>query len=216
MNDTSLSRVEWILGGLLVVLLLIVAILAILLWIRPDTPPATSRTGFESTPVYRGQTAQTALVMAQQAATTWQADAQLIKTTATWPQGLTKEDISSGRAAWSFTFYSPSSQTIAVLSIVDNQATLVSDNKVNRALDPRADIDWRIDSPEAIHRMLSEGGDTFLQGERITTLIMTLTTDNTSGRIEWFISLFAQQTGRSFTMTLDATSGEVIQVIQGP
>jgi hypothetical protein len=64
--------------------------------------------------------------------------------------------------------------------------------------------------------LLNEGGATFVNDEGPTTLIMTLTTANPSGRIEWFTSLFAAQSGNSFTMRLDATSAEVLEVVQAP
>jgi hypothetical protein len=47
-------------------------------------------------------------------------------------------------------------------------------------------------------------------------LIMNLTTDGPDGRIQWFISLFAPQTRHSFTIRLDAASGEVLEVIHAP
>jgi hypothetical protein len=39
-----------------------------------------------------------------------------------------------------------------------------------------------------------------------------LNTDNSNGRIEWFVSLFAKQTGSSLNMRIDATSGEILSI----
>jgi hypothetical protein len=40
---------------------------------------------------------------------------------------------------------------------------------------------------------------------------MMLSTSNETGRIEWFVSLFGDQTLGSLTMRIDATSGEVLE-----
>ena len=219
MNDNSLSRIEWFLGGLLVVLLIIVMTLAGLFWFRSTQTPAsgqTQTTVIGPPPSYIGQTAIAANSSARTAAETWHADAVLIKSSATWHQGATEEDIRTGRSAWSFTYYSPTQNQVAIISVVEGQAQVVSETQIDQALSPRPSPDWHIDSPQAIHRMLQEGGERFINSERITTLTMTLSTDNPSGRMEWFISLFGGQTGNSFTVLLDATSGEILDVIQSP
>lgn len=215
-----MSRVEWILGGLLVLLLAIVGVLALLLWFQPDVsqPPTvpTQAAVVAPTPVYVGQTALAASLAAQQQATVWQPDAQLYKADATWPQGASVSDLRKGASAWSFTYYSPGRLANAVFTVVDGESSLVTESAVQRPLQLQAATNWKVDSPQAIEKMLREGGEQFINREGITTLIMAMTTDGPDGRSQWFISLFAPQTRHSFTMRLDADSGEVLEVIQAP
>ena len=94
-----MSRLEWILGIVLLVLLVVVIGLALSLWLGPETNIASPLSGPEaaaagyaddiaptrSTPQ---QTAKNAYVSAQKAAQGWQEDAVLVSATATWPQGV--------------------------------------------------------------------------------------------------------------------------------
>lgn len=212
-----MSRTEWILGGLLVVLLVIVAGLALLLWLQPDLsdPPSVTIQPIAYTPAYDGQTALVASVVAQQVAQGWQPDAKLYRATATWP-GVTVATAQTGATTWDFTYYSPGQTAVSAISVIENQATLLQNSASDNPLAPLDVAGWKINSPEAVVSLLREGGQSFIEQEGLVTLIMTLTTDNGNGRIEWFLSLFGDQTGNSFTIRLDATSGEVLEIIQAP
>lgn len=208
-----MSRAEWILGGMLVVLLVVVAALAIMFWFQPEAPVALPQTAqIASTPSYIGQTSLSALIAAQKEAAAWQADAQLLKAAATWPQGADEEFVSDAKTAWSFTFYSPGRQATAVISVVENQASFLREKEVDNPLSPLPVSSWRIDSPAAVRTMLNEGGEAFLQREGVTTMAMNLSTVSENGRVEWFISLFGEQTGHSFSVRLDAATGEILEV----
>ncbi|MCP4428811.1 MAG: hypothetical protein GY803_30365 [Chloroflexi bacterium] len=213
-----MSRAEWILGGMLVVLLVVVAALAIMLWVQPaeSVPgePSQRPAVVAPTPSYLGQTAFSASTAALREAQTWQADAALLKATATWPQGASIEMISEGASAWNFTYYSPGRQTSAIITVVDGQTSFLRENTVDDALSPLPATSWRVDSSTAVQTMLDKGGARFLRRERISTLVMNLTTINASNRVEWFVSLIGEQTGNSFTIRLDAATGEVIEIIE--
>jgi len=64
--------------------------------------------------------------------------------------------------------------------------------------------------------LLAQGGQEFLAREGVTSMVMTLTTDNENGRLEWLIGLFAPQTENTLALRLDATSGEILEIIQSP
>lgn len=211
-----MTRTEWFLGGLLVVLLVIVAGMAAVLWLRPDNnvPPAVTTQPVVNLPVL-DSTALVASTFAQQVAQGWQADARLYQASSTVPQASLGQ-LQTGTGAWNFTFYSPGQTAVATIDVVNNQANLLSDNPSQNRLAPLEVSGWKLNSPEAITIMLQQGGEAFMRQESAATLIMTLTTDNGNGRIEWFISLFAEQSGNSFTTRLDATSGEVLEIIQAP
>ncbi len=210
-----MSRAEWILGGVLVVLLAIVVIAAAAIWLpKPDTPPiATLAVTVPVAPTlaFAGDTAVFAFAAAEVQAKSWQADAQLIEANATWPQGVTRADILTGTSVWNFTFYAPGQNKVANIQVVDNVSTLITEITPPTPLLPLASSSWRVDSPEAIQILLEQaGGDEFLRSQGVSILNMNLSAVNESRRLEWFISLFSSQTGQSLTIRLDATNGEII------
>lgn len=218
-----MSRLEWILGILLVILLGIVIVLSLVFWFRPDQPrtalPHNSATTIAEraddiapTPIFEGETAQIAFATAQQAAARWQSDAILLNASSTWPQGASRQDLIDGETSWGFTFYSPSSEEIALFSAIDGQANLVSASKNPQEGQPMQVTAWKLDSRDAIQQFFDSGGSMFAETQGITILTMMLSLDNQDGRIEWLISLFATETGNSLTMRIDATSGEILNI----
>jgi hypothetical protein len=219
-----MSRLEWILGIVLVVLLGIVIVLSLVFWFQPETPAVSSqRTGTAAiiaeradniapTSVFAGQTAKMAYAAAQRAALNWRDDARLLNASATWPQGASQQQILSGETTWAFTFYSAASGAFVMISVVENQAAIVSEGEAAQATEPLAASGWQLDSRDAIQQFLEEGGATFMETAGVTNLIIQLNTDNSNGRIEWFVSLFAKQTGSSLNMRIDATSGEILSI----
>ncbi|RMD49398.1 MAG: hypothetical protein D6835_05400 [Candidatus Thermofonsia bacterium] len=219
----GLTRIEWILGILLVVLLGVVVLLAVLLWIQPSAPETAA--SFNSatfvaqraddiapTPDTPGQTARIAYAAAVNTAVAWQPDAVLLNATGTWPQGSSELLIRNGQTTWGFTFYSPSRQEAATISVIDGEATLVTTAPFALAQTPVAATSWQLDSVDALDIYLQNGGSQFLQQEQITILTMYLNADNANrnGRIEWLISLLAPQTGHSLDMIIDANTGDIV------
>ena len=212
-----MSRAEWILGGVLVVLLAVVVIAAALLWLpdRNPTPgPATQivvTVPVAPTLAVEGSTAVFAFAAAANTARTWQTDAQLVDASATWPQGVTRDDILTGSTVWSFTFYAPGQNQVANIQVVDNVPTLLGQRSAPTALTPLDSTGWQVDSPQAIAILLEQaGGDEFLRTQGVSILNMNLNLVTESGRIEWLVSLFSSQTGQSLIIRVDATSGEII------
>jgi hypothetical protein len=217
-----MNRLEWSLGIILVILLIVVAIFSVLLWFRPDSPPQAGPSGSETivaaranqiapTSVFTGQTAKIAFAAAQAQAANWQSDAALLNASATWPQGTSAQDLLTGETTWSFTFYSPQAGSTGLISVVENEAALLSTG-THKPTDPVLSASgWQLDSEEIIQQFLSQGGEDFILNNGVTTMTMMLSTSNDTGRIEWFISLFGDQTLRSLTMRIDATSGEVLE-----
>jgi hypothetical protein len=221
-----MNRLEWVLGIMLALLLVVVAVLALMFWFRSDKPgaaavPANAATEVafyadkvEPTPVFTGQTAQMAFVAAQRTAVSWQPDAVLLNATATWPQGASEADLRQGETTWGFTFYSPSAASMALFSVIDNEASLVMQSAMPQPDQLLDTSGWNLDSSDAIDRMLQEGGAAFINEEGVTALTMTLMMGGDNGRILWLIQLSATQSLRTLTMSLDATSGEVLEVNQ--
>jgi hypothetical protein len=215
-----MRRAEWILGILLVVLLVAVVVLSLIFWFQPEGTANTAVTNntavIEPTSIYKEYTAMTAFALSEREAKAWQSDAQLLNATATWTQGADRNDLSSGNQTWNFTYYSASQAAISTLTVLEDKPSFLSEKGVARTLSPATASGWRTDSSEAVRIFLADGGDAFLTNQGISTLIMTLTTDNANGRIEWFLSLFANESGNALTMRIDATSGEILEKLEAP
>jgi hypothetical protein len=63
---------------------------------------------------------------------------------------------------------------------------------------------------------LGSGGEQFLNQNGVSTLTVSLAADVGENRTEWFMSLFSISNGNSFTVSIDATSGDILDVIQTP
>lgn len=222
-----MNRLEWILGIILVVLLLVVGVLSLTLWFRNDRTavpnPASAANSatiiaqraddIAPTPLYDGRSAIVAYASALQTAQAWQADAQLMQAQATWPQGANADQLLQGEESWGFTFYAPSAQRMGVFSVVEDTATLVSEGDYEQTDPLLSASGWNLDSKDAIEIFLAGGGSTFLAEQGVSTMTMALLASDreANGRLEWQIALFSLQTGQAFTMRLDATSGEVLE-----
>lgn len=229
-NRGSFNRLEWVLGILLIMLLIVVVVLSIVFWFRPEAPGETAvnpNTVQNSativaqnasivgpTPVYEGRTARVAFQDAERVALTWQPDAKLLNASATWPQGATIDSLSSGKEAWTFTFYSQTVSKTAVYTVVDRQVAFIGESPSPTNPVVRDDSSWQLDSNEAIRILLNEGGQQFLDRERIAILTMVLMTDNQtpSQQMEWLLSLISTESGNSIDLRLNATSGELLEI----
>ena len=209
-----MNRFERVLTGILSILLLAVAALALLLWQRGGigSPPPlpTVNAAVAPTPDIVRSTALLAFSSAQAEARAWQPDARLVSATATWTQGASREDLLSGMATWDFTFESPGAGTVAILTVIEGDARLINERPASQTISVQDVSGWRVDSPAAVARAMQEGGEAFLNRAGVTTLTASLSTARTEDRIEWLVSLISKYTGDAFTVRIDATSGDVI------
>lgn len=209
-----MSRTEWLVG-IFVGLLISGIVLVVLFFVskRTDEIQLVEQVAVAPTSVFSGLTSMQAYDLAKEKALEWQPDAVLLTVDTTWPQGTSQEQLLSGVAMWNLGFYSPGSTSVANFSVLDGQANLVNQHKLERTLSPRQLDDWRIDSSVAAYRLLDEGGQDFLSENEVSTLIMSLTTDNQSNRLEWLLSFFGVQANNTLTMRLDASTGEILETV---
>src|SRR5688500_7618279 len=106
-----MSRLEWILGGILAVLVLALAIILAFFWLRPE--------GNVNNPITSAVTARESYTLAETAARQWAADALLVNARATWPPEST---LRPDEVSWDFIFYSPAQSATALVAVRDNQA----------------------------------------------------------------------------------------------
>lgn len=226
----SFNRLEWLLGIILIILLIIVAVLSLVFWFRPESPGITAVNDGSSqnsatvvaqqageigpTAVYSGHTAKLAYVSAEGLAKSWQEDAALLNATATWSQGATVSNLQSGQTTWAFTFYSPSTQRSTTISVVDNQTTFIGEGVSPIAYTLSDVTGWQLDSNQAIQILLDQGGYNFINQEGITILTMALMLDDgtPSSQMEWLTSLIGTESGNSLDLRINATTGEILEI----
>ena len=216
-----MTRLEWISGILLALLIIIgLAVAGFLIFgpgVGAPSLPPNPNGDIAPTSTFAGGTAleffySFALPEAQK----WQADARLIGATATLPRGTTRESLITGKANWTFTFYSPTTTSIAVIAVSGSQASLIAQRAADQVLELVELDGWQIDSPQAIDKMLNQGGNDFLNDVDIVTLTMALTMDSPGRSSEWFISLIAPTGGQSFTIRLNGRTGDTLTTQQTP
>jgi hypothetical protein len=209
-----MSRTEWIIGLVAGFLISgIVIIFLVLIFNRTEKVESIEQVVTAPTSVFTGATSMQAYDLARDKAMQWQPDAMLLKANATWPRGTSQEELLSGTTTWNLGFYSPSSKSVANFSVLDDQAKLVNQYDLDQTLTPKELNRWRIDSGIAMYRLLDEGGEHFLNKNGTSTLTMSLTTDNESDRLEWFLLIFGGQANNSLAMRLDASTGEVLETV---
>lgn len=213
-----MSRLEWVLGILLVLLLIVVLGLSALLWLRPRMPqmpeglPPTAVSSSLPAPqsASNGKTALAAYAVAQRALQDWHSDAVLLNASATWPRTANASDLGQGVGNWAYTFYSPGSNSITLVSVRGDDAKRLSESVYSQQTAPLDAGGWRLDSQQAVQVFLNNGGAQFLQEQGASTLLMQLTTSE--AQVTWFLSLYAEGSGRSYSMRINATTGDVLQV----
>jgi hypothetical protein len=215
-----MNRLEWVLGIFLVVLLLAVLGMAVILWTQPRDPAPGTRSSANGeqaalvapTPVFAGETARAAFARAEAQAQTWQDDVMLLRADATWPQGTPMLELLDGSSTWAFTFYSPSQEAIRQVTVMEDKVTLLAERAYRPSQPLLSTAGWQIDSSSAVQSFLVHGGQDFMQEEGITSLTISLRTDNHNGRITWFVSSVATETDNSLMMDIDAHTGEVLEI----
>lgn len=211
-----MTRTEWILGILLAVLLIFIVAFGLIFWLQPGSDNNSNVAAVAPTSPFTGHTAVRAYLLAQAEAAKWQPDAGLLKASATWPQGANQETLLQGKTTWTFTFYSPGSEMTAVVTVVNEAATLGSTRPAAANLSALDTGSWKIDSNEAIQSFLNSGGSEFLRQNGVSTLTVSLSKTPEGNRTEWFLSLFSVSNGRSYTASIDPTSGDILNVINTP
>ena len=222
-----MSRLEWVLGILLAVLLLVVAGISLMLWFRPTEPTMTAPEPaveleldpleVAPTSVYEGETARFAYAAAQQTAVSDYADAVLLTASADWPHGSGLAQLEDGETTWIFSFYSPSTGKTAVYAVADSAVSYITESTYQPTISPLISVgSWEIDSDDAMQRFLDAGARAFIQREGVTTTTFTFSTDNPDDYIEWNMIIFSTKTSNAFQLKVNATTGDIIPVNLAP
>ncbi len=211
-----MTRLEKLLVLILGILVLVVGGTMLLLWMQPDPDAIPVASGNASAPsaVQGASTAHFAYATAIEAVKAWQTDAQLVNATATWPRGAQEADLEPGRATWNFTYFSPASGALTQASVLGDQVTLYETGTSAETPSLLGIGQWQQDSDSAVATFLDNGGREFLRQNGLTTLTLSLDMRADAGRAVWIAALFANSTGRSLTMQIDAASGDILSTEQ--
>ncbi|MEM7113304.1 MAG: hypothetical protein AAF614_12790 [Chloroflexota bacterium] len=224
-----MNRLEWILGIILLLLVLFVGVFAFRLWQQGDgsaavialptaVPEAIVAQDVAPTPAFAGETAKVAFAEARGLAVQWAADAELVTATATWPQGSTEAMLQTGSSTWGFTFFSSGAEETAVITVVDGEAQLVNSSAYVQEVSPQVVLvdQWELDSQQVIDQFLTAGGSEFMGETGPTTFSMTLGSQNSEGILDWSLTLFEPENGRSLYIRYDAQTGDILQEVAAP
>jgi hypothetical protein len=194
-----MRRTDWLLAGLLA--LLIVAVVSIFLLLRDRDEPAET---IEE--VFHVPTAMNAYISVEPVARQWAADAAFYSITTALQSPLLQDNDSVN---WDFTFYSPELQETALLSINGNQVTLISTRSAQDAIQTGDLAGWRVDSPAAIGQMVAIGGEEFLEHQGQATLVLAL---KSSPAFMWQGTLVNTGTHATLGLEISAENGELERI----
>ena len=196
-----MRRTDWLLAGLLA--LLIVAVVSVFLLLRDRGEAAET-----IQEVFHEPTAMNAYTSAEPVARQWAADAALYSVTTALQSPLLQENDSVN---WDFTFYSPELQETALLSINGNQVTLISTRSTQDAMQTGDLAGWRVDSPAAIGQMMAVGGEGFLEQQGQATLVLAL---RSSPAFVWQGTLVNTGTHATLGLEISAANGDLQRIQQ--
>jgi hypothetical protein len=195
-----MKRLEWLAGALLALFLVLGLGVALIVFAgAPAGNQAASANG----------AALSAYHLALPVAQAWAADAALVNGRASWQEG---EDFSLGQAGWAFIFYSPGRAATALVTVGDDQASLLSSRPLDQAPPLIAPGSWNIDSGEAAQLLLHNGGSGFIHNHAGATLTLILSAAN--GQAAWEGTFITRETRRALYIRLDAGNGAVLDVRQ--
>lgn len=198
-----MTRLEWLLSGILAVLLIVVLALGLRVWLeRSETPAADPG---EQAQVIDARTALSSYQAALPTAQQWAADAKLLNARAAWPEG---DSFDPEGVAWNFVFYSPGQSATALITVSQNRAQLISNRQIDRNFNIYAATSWQIDSPQLLAIVLENGGREFLEQHGQGKLTLTLDTED---EFVWRARLINTDVPASLTLHVDPASGEVRQ-----
>jgi hypothetical protein len=153
-------------------------------------------------------TARGRYTRADQAARTWNGDAVLVSATASWPFARL-DDLSRG-VDWTFQFYSPDTHQIYVVGVGEGHVTPIVGSHSPYVLPAVAQDRWRVDSHVAISAWLDHGGIQFLNSHSVVDVSARLRNAE-DGRSEWTVMGMARGQDAFHVVTMDATSGQVVE-----
>jgi hypothetical protein len=204
-----MSRFEKLLTGLLAILVISVVVLLLLFWseqrqIENFNREVGAQVAEQASPEQQG-TALGAYAAVAPAARAWAADAALIRARGNWPVGTAFQP---AEGSWSFLFYSPQRQAVALLEADKDGANVVSESGTDESFDPAGLQQWQVDSPAVVEQLLANGGRDLVQQSGEASLILAL---NAMEQLVWTATLNATNANRLLRLEIDPATGQVLE-----
>jgi hypothetical protein len=142
-------------------------------------------------------------------AQSWQTDAQLVNATATWSNVQSEEDLHEA-AAWGYTFLSPETRLVSVVSVTPDGAEQVQTldaTATTRGVDASL---WQVDSEQVLSVFLDNGGRDFLAQYPGATVTLRIGPDESGERLVWYAMGIYSPERATLVVTVDATTGELL------
>ena len=192
--------------------LLVVVVFAVLSQVIARSPGQTMGPQVPLAPVHRlpgiPQSARSLYPRADQAARSWQADAQLVSATASW--SFARVDDFSQPIDWTFQFYSPGTGQLYVVSVDEAQALPITSQLSPYSLPAVSPEAWRVDSQEGLSTWLNQGGAAFLKAHSVVDVSARLH-HSADGRLVWSVVGMVRDSQVFHLVRVDAESGQVIE-----
>ena len=193
-----MSKFKLLVIGLGVLVALTYGILAIVLVSVSGDRPA-DKPGF---------TAKEAFTSAEKAARAWQADAQLVSANASW-RGLPADELVEEQVTWSFTFFSPQTRSVSILSVTAQGAGPAETLDASPATMVADFAAWEVDSHQVLTAFLDHGGRGFLDENPDATVSLRLGPSEDGESLTWLAFGISSSNRSTVTVQVDPLSGEV-------
>lgn len=144
---------------------------------------------------------------ADQAARSWQGDAKLVSTSASW--AFARLDDLSKPTGWTFQFFSPATQKLFVVSVDGLRAVVVREALSAYALPTISTSTWQLDSHQALNAWLNAGGGSLLQTHPIVDVSARLRQSD-QGQAEWIVVGVARGNQLAKAVRIDAADGKIL------
>jgi hypothetical protein len=197
-------RFRYLLISLGVLVVAVYGTLAVLIMAMSGTDSAA-----EEPPPGPAVTARDTYPAAVSEAQSWQSESQLVSATASWSNVRGGEDLREA-PAWGFTFLSPQTRKIRVVSVTPDGAEHVQTADAGprtRGVEVSA---WQVDSSEVVEIFLNNGGSGFLDQHPGATVSLRVGLEEDSDRLVWYAMGIHSAERATLVIAVDATTGELL------
>ena len=159
------------------------------------------------TPVPSPVTAMTQYPLAQEKASGWRDDAQLVSCRGTWEQ--TAINLVGRPIEWDYRFYSAQAKLLYFVTVTADGHVNGTQHlrPVNRPPAALPVDDWQVDSPAALANWLNAGGGQFLGSRPGIQVVAQLSQRSADGDPEWTVVGYDRTTEEYLSVAVQALTG---------
>ena len=204
-------RLKLLLVILGIMLIAVYGTLAVLILAFSDRGAPESTPQEEGSELASTATAMNAYPAALSEAQNWQTDAQLVSVTASWANVSSETDLIE-EAPWGFTFFSPQTRLVAVVSVSAHGAAVAQTSSATAKTRPFEPAAWQVDSTDVLKLFLNNGGRAFVTEHPGATVSLRGGLEESGARLVWYAIGLHSGDRATLVVAIDATSGDVLSV----